>query len=442
MNTVSKALLSLPALLLSVQLVMAQPTKKEWTLRDCIDYALQNNIQIRKMQVEVKVNQEGYEEAKASRNPSLGAGVSESYTHQKALSGNLDNDKSSFTGNYSLHSDVTLYNGNKITNNILQKEVNVKSAGLGVQESENTIELAVTSAYLQVLYAREALQNAGNTLDASLKQRDRAKTLYEAGYIAESNYAQVEAQYSNDSYTLVTDQNEFNRQMLNLKQLLELDIDWDLNLVFPELKDEDVLQIVPDKQVVYKHALGFMPEIANSQLAIQSADLDIQMAKAGKLPTLALSASTSTGQSSSVSTGFATQLGNNFYQNAGLSLSIPIYSNRQVKTAISRAELGLQTARLSSSQIQKDLLSKVESSYLDAISAQSRFLAAKEQLNSTLKSYSLTEDQFNLGMKNTVDLLTEKNKYLAAQEEYLQAKYTAILNYKVLDFYQQKRIEL
>jgi outer membrane protein len=188
--------------------------------------------------------------------------------------------------------------------------------------------------------------------------------------------------------------------------------------------------------------MGFMPEIENGKLSINTAEFDIKIAKAGYLPSLGLSASTSTGYSNAASNEFATQLGNNFYQNAGLNLSIPIFNNKQVKTSISKARLGLETAQLDYISTQKDLLNRIESAYLDAVSAQSRFLSANEQLTSTKKSYTLIEEQFNLGMKNTVELLTEKTKYLSAQQEYLQAKYTAILNIKILDFYQQKRIEL
>jgi outer membrane protein len=292
------------------------------------------------------------------------------------------------------------------------------------------------------LYARESVTNAQNTLTASEAQVNRSRTLYEAGYIAESNFAQVEAQYSNDSYSLVMAQNNLNQQMLSLKQLLELGINQDLNLYFPELKDEDVVRAIPDKQQVFNTAVSFMPEIQNSRLSMESASLGIEIAKAGFMPSLSLSASASTGTSSLGSNGFTTQLGDNFYQNTGVTLSIPIFNNKQAKTSLSKAKLNLQTAKLTYAETEKDLVSRIESAYLAAVSAQSRFLSASDQLQSTLKSYTLVEDQYNLGMKNTVDLLTEKTKYLSAQQEYLQAKYTAILNFKLLDFYQQKKIEL
>lgn len=426
----------------SIGFASAQEVQKSWTLRNCIDYALANNIQIRKMQVGVKVNEAGYEESKAALFPSLNASAGESYTHQKANEGDLNSQSSSFSNNYTLRSDVVLYNGSRLRNNIVQQDLSVKSANLYVDEARNSIELSVTTSYLQVLYAREAVINAENTLAASEATLNRAKILLESGYIAESNFAQVQSQYSNDSYTLVNAKNNLELQMLSLKQLLELDGSTELKLLFPELDETQVLKAIPEKQLVYSTALGFMPEVENEKLNMQSADLAIKIAKAGYLPSLSLSASASTGQSSAVSNGYATQLGDNFYQNAGLTLSIPIFNNRQVKTAVQKATLNAQTARLSYAETEKNLRVQVESAFQEAVASQSRFLAAKEQLSATETSYRLVEDQFNLGMKNTVDLLTEKNKFLSAQQEYLQAKYSAVLNYKLLDFYQQKRIEL
>jgi outer membrane protein len=443
MNTLSKAIITLIfSFLMIAPAVSGQEAKKGWTLRNCIDFAIQNNIQVKKMQVGVNVNEAGYEQSKAARIPSLNAGASESFTHQKPLQSSSAGEESSLSGNYSLRSDMTLYNGLKLTNSIAQQQIFVKSAELGVTESQNNIELAVTAAYLQVLYARESVNNAVNTLSASKAQVDQARIKYDAGYIAESNFAQVQAQYSSDSYALVTAQNNLSLQLLNLKQLLEFDINQELNLYFPELSDSTVLKPIPSKQEVYKTALTFLPEVEIGQLSIHSAEYDIKIAKAGYIPSLSLSASASTGYDNKVAGGFSTQLGDNFYQNVGLSLSVPIFNNKLVKSAVSRATLGLETAQLNDAATLKDLQSRVESAYLNAVSAQSRFQAAVEQLRSTNKSYSLLEEQFNLGMKNTVDLLTEKTKFLAAQEEYLQAKYTAILNYKLLDFYQQKKIEL
>ncbi len=420
--------------------VSAQQKPKEWDLRSCINYALENNIQIKMQQQSVEIGKVDFEQSKAEKLPNLNGGIGQSFTNQMAASGS--NQEQSYTGNYSLKSEMVLYNGNKLNNTISQNELLVKAGELTVKQAENNMELTITAAYLKILYAKESVVNAENTLISSETQNNRAKILFESGYIAESNYAQVQSQYSKDKYALVLANNALDLLKLQLKQLLQLGINDTLVIQFPVLDDKQVLKALPVKQEVFNTALNTMPEVENSKVNMDVAAIDLDIAKAGLLPSLSLSASLATGHSSLASENYATQLGNNFYQNAGLSLNIPIFNKKQVKSTISKAQIGIETAKLSYAETQTNLLTEVETAYLDAVSAQSRFQAAAEQLKFTLVSYSLIEEQFNLGMKNTVELLTEKTNYLTAQQEYLQAKYAAILNYKILDFYQNKQIEL
>jgi outer membrane protein len=420
--------------------VFAQQKPRVWDLRSCINYALENNIQIKMQQQSVEINKVDFEQSKAERLPSLNGAVGQSFTNQMAATGS--NQEQSFTGNYSLKSDMVLYNGNKLNNVISQNELLVKSGELTVKEAENNMELTITAAYLKILYAKESVVNAENTLISSETQNNRAKVLFESGYIAESNYAQVQSQYSADKYALVVANSTLNVQMLQLKQLLQLGINDSISIEFPVLDDNKVMKALPSKQDVFNTALNTMPEVENSKVNMDVAAIDLDIAKAGLFPSLSLSASLATGHNSLATENYVTQLGNNFYQNAGLSLAVPIFNKKQVKSSISKAQIGIETAKLSYAETQTNLLTEVETAYLDAVSAQSRFQAASEQLKYSLISYSLIEEQFNLGMKNTVELLTEKTNYLTAQQEYLQAKYTAILNYKILDFYQNKPIEL
>ena len=421
--------------------VLGQQQPKEWDLRSCINYALLNNIQIKKQQQSVETSKVNFVQSKAERLPSLKAGIGQSFTNQKDMQGGSGQEQL-FTGSYNAQSSVVLYNGNKLNNTISQNELLIKSGELSVKESENNIELAITAAYLKILYARESVLNAENILASSETQVNRAKILFEAGYIAESNYAQVQSQYSNDKYSLVLANNGMSSLILQLKQLLELGMNENLTIKFPDLDSTQVLKPLPAKPDVYNTALKVMPQVENGKVNIDIAQTGLLIAQAGLLPSITMNASLGTGYSAPNSTSYTTQLGDKFYQNAGISLNIPIFNGKQVKSNISRAQIGIETAKLSQIETEKNLLTDVETAYLDAESAQGRFQAASEQLKSTRISYSLIEDQFNLGMKNTVDLITEKNKFLTAQQEYLQAKYTAILNYKILDFYQNNPIEL
>lgn len=280
------------------------------------------------------------------------------------------------------------------------------------------------------------------TLEVSQAECERARQLFEAGSIARSDLAQLEAQVSTDKYQLVTAQATLQDYKLQLKQLLELDGEAEMNLYLPTLGTENVLAPLPTKSDVYRSALALRPEIEAGKLNVQASDLDIRIARAGYLPTLSLTAGIGTSHANSNDFTFSEQVKQNWNNSLGLTVSVPIFNNRQTKSAVEKAKLQRQTSELDLLDDQKALYKTIESLWLDANSAQQRYAAATEKLRSTQTSYELIQEQFNLGMKNTVELLTEKNNLLNAQQETLQAKYMAILNRQLLRFYQGEEITL
>ena len=185
-----------------------------------------------------------------------------------------------------------------------------------------------------------------------------------------------------------------------------------------------------------------MPEIKSSQLAVNSAEYDVAVARSGYLPSLDLTAGIGSTHSSGSDYSFSRQMKNNFNESIGLTLSVPIYSNRKNKSAVKIARLKVENADLEYLNTQKDLLKTVETVYLDAVSSQDRYRSAMESMNAARQSFALVQEQFNLGMKNTLEMLTEKNNLLIAQQEIIQAKYMAILSQQLLNFYQGKGIQL
>jgi len=420
----------------------AQQKPTQWDLKSCIEYAHKNNIQVQKSRIGVSSAKVDLLTAKAARLPSLDGSVSQSFSNTKVqdLNGGYRN-YSALSGRYSLSSGVTLWNGGRITNNILQQGLLVQSEELTVSQTENDIAIAITQAYLNILYANETVKTNKQTLESSEAQLKRSQQLLDAGSIARNDFAQVETQYSSDKYALVVDENTLVLYKLTLKQLLELGINEELNLTFPELKDEDVLVPIPDKNSLYTIALAGRPEIKNSQLSIKIAGLEYDKAKGAYWPTLSLAASIGTSNQYNANEKFTAQFNNNLYQSAGLTLSIPIFNNRQNKSAVEKAQYNIESAKLDYTAAQKTLLQAIETLYQNVVSAQSKYLAAKDKVKSSEISYSLVTEQFNLGMKNTVELLTAKTTYLAAQQELIQAKYSSVLNLKLLNFYQNIPIQ-
>lgn len=432
-------LFTLSLLLLLPGGMKAQDTPKLWTLRACLDYALEHNIQVKKSKVTRLSGQEDTELAKAQLFPSLSASVTQglvNYPSGDALS------NTSYSGNYSVNASWKLFDGNKRTNAIKQQKLQNEVDELNVEQSEDDIQISLTQTYMQVLYAMESVRINENTVEVSRAQRDRAAELLKAGSISPVDFAQLESQFSTDKYQLVVAQTTLDNYKLQLKQLLEFDIMQDISVAVPELSTNDVLVPLPGKQDIYNTSLAVMPQLKSSLLNIDMAELEIKKARAGYLPSLSMNAGIGTGHLSGTDYTFGNQVWNKFNESIGLTLSIPLFSNRANKTAVNKAKLSVATSQLDLLNAQKSLLQTVEGIYLDATSSQTQFTSATERLGYVLQSYNLTQEQFFLGMKNTLELLTEKNNYLTAQQEVLQSKYMAIMSIQLLNIYQKKPIEV
>lgn len=426
-----------------------QTLPAQWNLQAYIDYALQQNITIRKNRLNAESAEVDVKTARAALFPSLTASVSQRIVNRPNSQTNtiIDGDnitssqsKTSYNGSYGIDANWTLYNGSKRLNTLKQQRMNNRIAELGVAESENTIEESITQIYVQILYAAEAVKVNEATLDVSRAECERARALLAAGSIARSDLAQLEAQVSTDKYQLVTAQATLQDYKLQLKQLLELDGEKEMTLYIPTLGDENVLSPLPSKTDVYRSALTLRPEIEAGRLNVKASELDI--ARSGYIPTISLSAGIGSTNTNGNDFTFGEQIKQNWNNSLGVTVSVPIFNNRQTKSAVQKAKIQKQNSELDLLDNQKNLYKTIEGLWLDANSAQQRYVAAIEKLRSTQTSYDLIQEQFNLGMKNTVELLTEKNNLLNAQQETLQAKYMAILNTQLLKFYQGEQITL
>ena len=213
-------------------------------------------------------------------------------------------------------------------------------------------------------------------------------------------------------------------------------------LHMPEIDESIILSPLPDREAVFQTALGIRPEIESGKLSVSSSELDVKIAKSSYIPSLSLSAGIGTNHTSGTDFTFAEQIKNGWNNSVGLTLSVPIFSNRQTKSAVQKAEIQLESTKLDLKNTRKELYKTIENLWLNAYSAQQQYAAAVEQVKSASTSFNLVSEQFNLGMKNTVELLTEKNNLLSAEQQLLQAKYMAILNAQLLRFYQGMEIML
>ncbi len=428
-------------MLLITLVVWSQEKPQKWDLATCIDYAMKQNIQIKQSKIALEESLVDTKTAQAAMFPDLSFSTSHNYVNNP-LNNTAGTNRNGYNGSYGFNSTWTAYDGGKRKKTIEQSGMKNRVQELTISQNENDIQIAITQDYVQILYAYESVRTNQSTIEVSLAQLNRAKELFNIGSISKSDVAQLESQYSTDKYQLVVSETTLNNYKLQLKQLLELDGNEEMDLQLPALQDNAVLTPLPDKMEIYNTALSIMPQIESSKVNTKVADINIAIANAGYLPTISLSAGTGTSHTTGTDFTFGEQVKNGWNNSLGFTVSVPIFNNRQTKSAVQKAKLEMQDSQLSEINEQKTLFKTIETIYLDAVSAQNRFKAATEKLQSTKTSYELVDEQFNLGMKNTVELLTEKNNLLSAQQEVLQAKYMSILNIQLLRFYQGQQISL
>lgn len=429
----------------------AQEASKQWSLQDCINYALEKNIKLQQDKIALEESDVDVKTAKASLFPSLSFNTGHNVINRpyqqnsSTVSGTeiiSSDNKTTYNGNYSLSAQWTLWNGGRRLNNIKQQKTARDIASLSVTETEKMLQEEITKLFVQILYADESVKINKSTLETSEANFKRGEELFKEGSISKADLAQLESQVGNDKYQLVTSESTLRNYKLQLKQLLELDGTDEMTLALPTLSDEQVMKVLPSQADVYQTALTTRPEIQSGQLSIDNAKLGIKTAKAGYMPTISLSASSSSTTNSASTNNWAQQMKYGWNNMIGVSLSIPIFDNRQNKSNVQKAKLQYSNSQLNLATKQKELYSTVETLWLDALNAQQQYAAADTKLKSSQTSYDMVSEQFTLGMKNTVELLTEKNNLQSAQQQRLQAKYMAVLDRALLDFYAGNKIEL
>ncbi|HRX31521.1 MAG TPA: TolC family protein [Tenuifilaceae bacterium] len=418
-------------------------TATEWDLNKCINYALEHNIQVNSKKLDVETQKVNLNQSKSDRLPNVSASVSENFNNSKKITNNTYGawDPNTSTA-FSVSSSLTLFEGNSITNGIKKSMLNLDMANLDVEITQNSIILSITQAYLNVLYAKETVDYTNEMVAASEKEVERTRELYKAGSASKLDLVQMESQFSSDKYSLVLAENELNSKTTDLKQLLEIPVVDTFKVSFPEVTLTESLTMLPSKTDAYNMALSTRPEIKSSQLSKNIAELNLKIAKAGYYPSLTMSAGLSANYSSNSIGSFSNQISDGQIQRLGVALNIPIFSKNTNRNSVQLSKISISQAELSQQETEKNLLQTVETVYLNADASVSRYNSATEQLKSATESYNLSEEQFNLGMINVVELLKAKTSYLNAKSEFIQSKYAAILNKKILDFYMGKTITL
>ena len=418
---------------------------RQWTLQECISYALSNNISLQKTRVQHLSAIEDVKQSKAALLPSLSGSTSHNVSYNPwpetgsyTIAGSrvqTQVDKVFYNGSYGINANWTVWNGNRNRNQVKLNQMTADQAALDSAVTANTIQEQIAQLFVQILYSQEAVEVDKATLETSKKNEERGKEFVKVGNMSKADLAQLTAQRAQDEYNVVLAESTLKDYKRQLKQLLQITDQDEFDVVVPTTTDEMALQTIPTVSTVYDAALSYRPEIQNAQLGIKSSDLSIKIAKAQRMPTIGLSASASTSTTTMSSNAWSKQMKNNFVTGAGVTLSIPILDQRETKTAVNKAILQRQNYELDLRDKQTTLYSTIENYWLQAYNNQAQFKSAKVSTESAQASYDLLQEQFKQNLKNVIELMNGKDALLKAKQAELQAKYLAIYNIDMLNFY-------
>ena len=439
-------------LLLGLGTAGAQQSESVWTLRDCIDYALKNNIQLQKTRISRQSAEEDVLQSEAALLPTLNASTSQNLAYRPWVESGMSTvangyvqssvDKVYYNGSYGLNMNWTVWNGNQNRNAIKQNQLAAQQAELDSAITANNIQEQIAQLYVQILYSHDAIKVSKESYATSKKNEERGAEMVKVGKMSKADLAQLTAQRAQDEYNIVAAESNERNYKRQLKQLLQITDNVDFDIAIPETTDEQALADIPSMAEVYNAALAQRPEIRSSRLAVENSELSMKMAKAGKLPTIGVNASAGTNTTSMSNTAWGTQLKTNFDMGGGVTVSIPLIDGRKTKTAINKAALQRESALLDLKDKQTTMYSNIENYWLQAVNNQNKFKAARVSVESEQQSYYLLSEQFRLGLKNIIELMTGKDKLLTAQQNELQSKYLTILNLQMLKFYQGEEMSL
>ena len=425
--------------------------QESWGLQDCIDYALKNNIQIQKNRVSEEKGDVTLWNRKGALFPSLSFSTSHNVGYRPftqvmaVVQGDQVTSTSSnvtYQGSYGLNASVTLWNGGINYKNIKEQELQNEITKLQTEQSELSIQEQIAQLYVQIMFTKEALKVSEQLLKTAQMQYDRGLEMQKQGQMAKADVVQLEAQLSSAKYDIANNQAQVENFKRQLKSVLELDINNDFDIKGEIPTDEKVLAVIPNKLEAYNQALANRPEIKGAELGIESANMQLDIAKRAHYPTVRASASLGSNHSSGSQNNWGTQMKSNLNMSAGVTVSVPIFDNRQSASNIRTAKLNQLNSQLDLQNKKTSLSNTIEQYWINANSNQQSYLAARARVKSQEASYELLNEQFLNGLKNTVDVLQGRDNVINAEQSMLQSKYTTLLNIQLLKFYTGEKIDL
>jgi len=433
----------------SMVLMMSHTTsaQKAWTMAECIDYAIKNNITIKQSELTSEISEINYTQSKAAFFPSLNGSAGYTYNFGKSINPytNLSTNSEVQSMNLSANGNLPIFNGFQIMNNLSQSKYEYMASNENLLKIKNDISLNVAAAYLQVLYSKEALKAANDRMEAATENTNRTRIMVSAGSMAQGNLLDAEAALALEELAKVNAENDLKTAMISITQLLELKTTDGFDVAQPavELPDQSSLLVSADE--IYATALKVLPEFRAAELNIMSAEKGLAISKGARFPQLSLGGGLFT-NFSNVAKYFAgdqigqdipidEQLGDNFNKYLGLNLSIPIFNGWSTESSIKRSRINLENIKYNDQLTRNQTYKSIVQAHADAVAGQKKYAASQKAASSSAESYVYAEKKYNVGMLSSIEFLNVRNVKNKAESDFLQSKYDFIFRLKVIDFY-------
>lgn len=427
----------------------AAKAQNTWTLQKCIGYALENNIQIKQQALNTEYYENQLSQAKSNKLPNLNAQLGNDNSFGRSLT--YDNtyknvNSSSLSGGAS--TNVTLWNGFALTNEVKRQELDLLATLQDLQKAKDDIMLNITRSYMEILFAEEVALITEAQIEVTKQQIDRTQQLVDAGSLAKGALLEIQAQLAREELQLVNDQNLVQLSYLTLYQLLDLPIAESFKIEKPLLPEIKANVSMANSLDVFDNAMNVRPEIKAAQLRVKSAETQLEVAKGNRYPSLSFGANYYNLYNNKYTNiygekiEFGDQLKNNARSAMGFTLNIPVFNRFQVKNGISNATLQIYDYKFRLQSASNVLRKEIEQSYTNALASLNRYLSTQKAVVSMEEAFRYVEEKYSVGMVNSVEYNQSKNDLTAAQSQLLQAKYEYIFRTKILDFYNGIPIEL
>lgn len=424
--------------------------QEKWTLRQCIDYAIENNIEIKQQELQVKNSEINLSTSKNSILPDLNANASYGLNFKRAYVDSLGAHRAANGSGLDLgvSSSMPLFTGFSIKNQIKQNKLELEAATEGLKKAKENLELQVTSYFLEVLFKKEILNIYEEQVSLTQKQVERTQNLVDAGKSALSQLYDIKAQLAKDELNVTTAKNDLVLSRLNLAQVLNLAEYENFDVMSPASIEGDVLaenmaSILPPDQI-YSTALMIKPHVREAELNVESRKKALNVAKAGFYPSLSLNASFGTGAGrvyNAPNRSFSNQL-KGHSESIGLSLNIPIFNRFQTRNRVRAARLDIMNQQLVLDNVKLVLYKEIQQAHQSATSAQAKFISTEKAYEAAAESYKYAEERYKVGKMTVFELSDAQTKLLTSKSEQLQAKYDFLFRAKILDFYRGVEIDI